>query len=291
MFFLTVSKEYPDHIPTYSDKKTYLLECSKTIMSIDIKPLTHTYIKRVIVPFNAKVHCYNESGKNYYVTDKIILSNCKYDLFNPKTIKKFKLNLEFISKFYILLASSNKRIDVLEWLKNSGLYLEFDKWPINMASYRGNINVLEWWKNSKIPLLSHDALDWTVYGNHVDVLEWWKNSGLPLGYSEIAIEHASKKGYINILKWWKNSGLELKYSSDIFDTLMNGRVHVLEWWKNSGLELKYTSSALELALEYDHLDVLDWWKNSGLELKYTSVALKLALEHGHLDILERLQNS
>uniref|UniRef100_A0A6C0E880 Ankyrin repeat protein n=1 Tax=viral metagenome TaxID=1070528 RepID=A0A6C0E880_9ZZZZ len=171
------------------------------------------------------------------LNDKVILSD-SYNVDNPKVIIKLKLynNLKLIT--YL---SEYGRVAVLEWLKNSGLPLQYDDTALRFASSNGQ----------------------------VAVLEWWKNSGLELKYNKYALNYASCYGEVAVLEWWKNSGLPLKYSEDALDWAShNGhQIAVLEWWKNSGLELKYSEKALNSASYYDQFAVLKWWKNSGLPLK------------------------
>ena len=262
----------------------------------------------------------------YYMVIKIKLQNGtvvlsdKYNLYNPKTIIKFKL---VIDKNYINNVCCLGRVHTLEFLKSSYLFPEFPEYTDNTlihASNNGHISVLEWWKNSGLPLkYNNDAINYASLSGHVAVLEWWKNSGLPLQYDDLAVHGASENGHINVLEWWKNSCLKLIYGniltypshSDrdlvaVLEWWKNSgleiiyttcemdyahKPHVLEWWKNSGLELKYSKEALDWASGHGQVAVLEWWKNSGLELKYSEEALNTASGYGKVAVLEWWKNS
>jgi hypothetical protein len=88
------------------------------------------------------------------------------------------------------------------------------------ASENGHVDVLEWLLNSKLPLeYSTSSLHGAMVYGHVNVLEWWKNSGLELKYShdssiiKIALDH----GHFHVLDWLKNSCL---LSNDDYDMLL-----------------------------------------------------------------------
>jgi hypothetical protein len=214
-----------------------------------------SYIRLVKIPDNTTI-----INEYCYCVDKIILSD-RYYLYDPKTVKKFNL--------------------------------EIDTNYISGACYIGSINFLEWWLKSGLSLKYNEyALDYASGEGHVHVLEWWKNSGLPLKYSESALNSASWKGHINVLKWWKNSGLELKYYEYALDRASGeGHVNVLEWWFKSGLELKYSELALNWASGEGHVHVLEWWLKSGLELKYDERGLNNTSRNGHVHVLEWFINN
>jgi hypothetical protein len=178
-------------------------------------------------------------------------------------------------------ASSKGHVKVLEWLVNSNLLLKYD-YAIEYASLNGHIHVLEWWKNSGLQLKYDntilDTISRSLKNNEnkcIQVLEWWFNSGLPLKYTKTALENASWSSHINVLELWKNSGLPLKYSCDVIDYVYSAKnpVRVLNWWKNSGLHFKYSKTSLRCATLYNRINILEWWKTSGLPLKYDEYVL------------------
>jgi hypothetical protein len=165
------------------------------------------WIIHVIVPSDAKII----KDYNYAYTDKIIMGD-RFPLYDLKTIKKFNLN---ITDVYISELCKRGKVNILEWLFDSGLELKYTSDALDWASCNG--------------------LDLASCNGHVNVLEWWKNSGLELQYTESALNWASENCHINVLEWWKNSGLELKYTESVLNSASeNGHVGVLEWWKNSG---------------------------------------------------------
>jgi hypothetical protein len=187
------------------------------------------WIRPVIFASDANTIKYYDKFK----TDKIIMGD-RFPLYSLKTIKTFNLNITYD---YIMQVCKRGNVDILEWWKNSGLKLEYDKSTLDLASSSGQVKVLEWWKNSDLKLkYTNDALDWASSNGHVEVLEWWKNSGLELKYNTCALDLASSNSHVEVLEWWKNSGLELKYTVNVLDWASRiGHVNVLEWWKNSGL--------------------------------------------------------
>jgi hypothetical protein len=116
----------------------------------------------------------------FHYGDIIILSD-RYYLYDTKTIKLFNL-YNTVNECYIENACVHGNIKFLEWWRNSGLPLKYDKYAINYASENG----------------------------HIHVLEWWKNSGLKLKYSDRAMLSALQNKHINVILWWFNSGLTLK---------------------------------------------------------------------------------
>jgi hypothetical protein len=174
----------------------------------------------------------------YLCVDKIILSD-RYYLYDPKTVKKFNL--------------------------------EIDTNYISGACYIGSINFLEWWLKSGLPLKYNEyALDYASAKGHVNVLEWWKNSGLPLKYDESALNSTSCEGNICILEWWFKSGLPLMYFSYALQKTSPGQIsdesymNILNWWKNSRLPIQFPAEGLNGALLCDDFELLEWLEQSGM---------------------------
>ncbi|AGD92793.1 hypothetical protein LBA_00875 [Megavirus lba] len=189
-----------------------------------------------------------------------------YSLYDPKTYEKFGLNIQ--DNHHIMdFASSDNRVDILDWYIESGYQLHYSNKAINSASVKNNI----------------------------DVLNWWLYSGLDLKYDRSAIDIASAYGNIDVLNWWLNSGLELKYSKNsvCINIYLNFKpsqtiiINTLNWWLQSGLEIKYDESVIDTACRKNDIEIFNWWINSGLELKYTNNAINNASSGGYFDILDK----
>ncbi len=132
----------------------------------------------------------NENKMNIYGINKIILSE-KYYLFDPKTVKKFKL---LVDEDYISHACFNGAVEFLKWWLKSGLSLQYNKDALNLASSDG----------------------------HVNVLEWWLKSGLELQCDKYILKGAFCKGHIHVIRWFMNNNFKvpLKYRLKVYyDTL------------------------------------------------------------------------
>ena len=239
---------------------------------------------------------YDDIGIN---TGPVILSE-EYSIFDIKILKKFKFQfdwwcvkffcrhgkiniLEYIkthhykvledyrsSNYGLEVASEYGHVDVLEWWKNSGIFLYYGEDALDKASSNGHIDVLNWWLNSGLQLkYSEKSIHLACRERHIDVLNWWLNSGLQLKYSEWALNYASRMGRIDILDWWKNSGLKLKYNEDV---LMTRYTTVLDWFFNSEYKIEYSNRVLNHVINNYSVDslipILDWLKKYGLPLKY-----------------------
>ncbi len=163
--------------------------------------------------YSCNLYYYYYEFNYYYMiqTNRVLLSD-RYYLYDPRTIKKFniKVNAGFITN-----ACINGAVKFLEWWKNSGLPLKYDKNALYLASSNG----------------------------HVNVLEWWKNSGLLLQYSQYALNNASLNGHVNVLEWWLKSGLCDRYilNGALCYASANGHIHVIKWFMDNNFKvpLKY----------------------------------------------------
>ena len=105
---------------------------------------------------------------------------------------------------------------------------------MSSASSNGRVDILEWWKNSGYILsYTDDCIDEASIKGQIEVLEWWKNSGLKLKYTTYTTYTIVKKGDIKTLLWWKDSGLKIKFGIKCMDTASAlGHVHILNLIKN-----------------------------------------------------------
>jgi hypothetical protein len=257
------------NISSLSNKKGFLLEhtCNMDIYGLsggNNYMSSESKILRFVIIFNSTKM---KSGGLHGKFNKIIVSD-SYSVFNKKIIVKSKINMD---ANYIDFVCHFGRTDILEMWKNKNTHPphihSYSSETLSIASYRGHVNVLEWWKNSGLFLKYYnDSLLGPCRCGHINVLEWWKNSGLQLKYDKSTLNIASYYGHINVLDWWKNSGLQLIYDEYAMDNASgNNQVDVLDWWVNSGLELRYSSSALVWASDEGNIKVLQWWKNSKLK--------------------------
>jgi len=186
------------------------------------------------------VKCLNNTTPkhDYYSSyfDKIILSD-RYYLYDPKTVKKFNLQID---ANYISGACYIGSVSFLEWWLKSGLELKYSYISMNSASQNGHVNVLEWWLKSGLELkYDEDALNLASQNGHVNVLEWWLKSGLELKYDERILTSASAYGHVKVLKWWVDSKLLFEYRNQlpfeyrnqhvIDGAYADGREKALEW--------------------------------------------------------------
>lgn len=78
------------------------------------------------------------------------------------------------------------------------------KQGVNSASAGGHVNVLQWLKNSGLPFsYTAEAINEASTYNRISVLDWWKESELKLRYTEDAIDQAAANGHVSVLEWWK----------------------------------------------------------------------------------------
>jgi hypothetical protein len=209
------------------------------------------YIRRVIIPADADA---DRTIYNYIVSDKIIVSDDIYSLFDKNTIIKHKLN-NIIRSIYLIEAASNGTVKILEWIYSLGLMQDLmvncmisSIHPICLASRYGRFNVLEWFKNSG--LLESTYKDAILFAKrNPGIIPWWKDKENPvLNYSELSISEAShmacESGDTSVLEWWKNSGLPLKYPdtllTDLDKSKMTYSTNILLWLIDSGLPFKYS---------------------------------------------------
>ncbi|KAI9356029.1 hypothetical protein DFJ73DRAFT_613856, partial [Zopfochytrium polystomum] len=109
------------------------------------------------------------------------------------------------------LASCNEHIDVLQWWVDRAASAGVDlRWTglMDDMSVGGSVEALEWLKNSGL------SLEWTVNSmnlasanNHVPVLQLWEDSGLECKWDDSGIELARRSQLKNVLNWWIHSGL------------------------------------------------------------------------------------
>ena len=214
----------------------------------------------------------------FNVCDKIIVSE-PYCLSDVAMINKLNIKITHMYIKYVLMV---RNIKTLEYLKKKNKIYDAYISLMNTCdiiyelSLCGHIDVLEWLRNSGLPLQVkysfYRELDSLSSMGYINVLEWWKNSGLKLEYTESAMDDASNYGHINVLEWWKNSGLELKYSIHSLDytdfhigksffTSNNKRIEVLNWWKTSGLSL--TDQDYNIIISKCDTEILGWFINNG----------------------------
>jgi len=204
------------------------------------------YMRPLIIPNNTSIIIRD----GCFETDKIILNNTKYCIYDPIIFSKFSFKVE---NNLVRRAIYNGRVDFLDFLiKTKELPAEF-----LTINYVGNTyNMFEIASETKC---------------HTNVLEWCKNSDIPRTYSEYALDNASMRGNIRILDWWKNSGLELKYSQNVLlDASQYNNIEVLTWWFNSGLPLKYSTELLDYVFANANTkpEVFNCWVNSGISLPF-----------------------
>uniref|UniRef100_A0A6C0E7T6 Ankyrin repeat protein n=1 Tax=viral metagenome TaxID=1070528 RepID=A0A6C0E7T6_9ZZZZ len=207
------------------------------------------YIRNVIIPSDSSVfYAYIDMKVSY----KIIVNENKYHLYDPRTIRRFNINI--MSKNYITKAFTNAHFRFFEFFKNINSQVNFVyyKYLVDDVSISGHVDVLEWLKRSGLPLsYSNHAMDFSTTNNPIDVLNWWIKSGLPLKYSSEALINASHFNNINLLEWWKNSGLRLEYDWNKFIVCGSD---VVKWWENSGLPINIIKNICHYNYYYLKID-------------------------------------
>lgn len=271
------------------------LECTSFIIDINdidmMKYIDKLWIRTVIT--SESFETYEDDAPEDSIQKKQIILSEKYNLYDIKTIKKFKLP---INSEYIYEISCRGLTNILNYLKQNEDLIDGDYNEIlyELPGFEHNrIVILDWLKNSGISLEYGKILPERAsrFGS-IDVLEWVHKNGFNFEYTSDVLDDISKVSEtdnIKMLTWWFNSGLELKYTEKTLDDIgmyiSQHDIEVLNWWKHSGLFLKYSNKALENASIKRHINILEWWGNSGLPFKYSEHTLSLIRRIGHVEIL------
>jgi len=149
---------------------------------------------------------------------------------------------------------------------------------IQYACSHGHIDLLNWLVQSGIKLnYDYGAMDDASTNGEIKILDWWLRSGLELKYTEHAIDDHDPYDP-DILKWWFKSGLELKYTHEAMDSLYFGKSsECLSLWKESGLELKYTTNWIRVVSKSCAYEFLKIIFESGFELRYDEHAFNFGI--------------
>jgi len=91
----------------------------------------------------------------------LVMIACEYGLvdFFEQQYSQIVPYLHRNFSLYLAIASTNRHISILEWLKKSKLEMEkngselrYDRISFESASEKGYIDILDWWRNSGLQL-------------------------------------------------------------------------------------------------------------------------------------------
>ena len=154
---------------------------------------------------------------------------------NLDSNNKFNGNLQDYSTESIDNASSNGKINILNWWLNAnkeyGIELKYTEKAINFASKFDYVEILDWWAKSGLALkYNSNAIDYASIGCKIKTLNWWLNAknkhGWRFEYTTSSIDNAKldEQKLLKLLKWWKstmtsNQSLKFKYTREFIDYL------------------------------------------------------------------------
>lgn len=178
-------------------------------------------------------------------------------------------------------ASSIGDIKFLEqWVSSSSPIISdsYTNEAIDNASSNGKIEVLDWWKNAytkhNLELkYTEKAINLASKFDKIDSLNWWINSGLELKYNHNAIDYASAECRIRILDWWltksiKDKLVKFEYSSNSIDNAkleQQKLLRLIKWWNNvikdksnNITKFKYTRDFIDYLESWNYIEVYDY---------------------------------
>ena len=145
----------------------------------------------------------------------------------------------------------------------------YSKNTIDYASSNGRINTLDWWWSHRSNLkFEYSKVDIAACKRHFDVLDWYFDKYQ--NYSEFKFKYTSKLvdyASIKLLDWlfdrstYKNSEkyakkIKFKYTEEaMFYTIMESRLHIIDWYLD-----KHATYGLPFKFDEDivtHLSYLD----------------------------------
>lgn len=192
-------------------------------------------------------------------------------------------------------ASENGYLDVLDWWKNSGLFLKYTSKSLDSASVNAKFDVLNWWlalynEGDYQLKYTEDPVNRASRNGSIEVLDWWLNLhttyGLPFLYNKHAFSFYRESYFYKVYGWWfsaYDSGIvENKIDRSTIDNLSNcgctGSLELIfHYYQQRGIPFPYTANAIDEIFDSHAIVVLNWWKSKhleyGLELKYTGRAL------------------
>jgi hypothetical protein len=279
------------YYPVAKRIKLVIVKSINNLQEITINPTSYTGITHKLLLNAGTLKLYELDNDN-------IIFGESYDLYDCKTIKKFKLPITY--KYLLELCRYN-RVDTLEYLKNKIIelialkknhwaYGTYDvKTPLHTAILYENIEVLQWLYNN-IDLKSevhkynsiirqnsyHDFYNILSSKGRVDILNWLYDAGFKLVICEMNVCNVSENGHANVLQWFfeKNKLDVMKFNKISIEVACSkGHVNVLEWWHKNNVPIECSHDLLLEISVKGHVNVLNWFKESINKMTIPSVFL------------------